>query len=51
MGNKYTVEVWANVGDGFHWEMTWQGEWFVLALYHLVMARRLGHGCTKLSWR
>ena len=53
MGNTYTVEVWKkrDWDDSYGYEMIWQGESFLRAIIELVKAKRLGYGCTTLSWR
>jgi hypothetical protein len=51
MGNKFTVEVWCEDSDGYFWDTEWQGESFVIALWQLIKAKRLGCGCTRLMWR
>lgn len=55
MGNTFTVEVWKQCDFGmdrrYRYEMTWQGESLLMALWQLFKAKRLGHGSTTLSWR
>jgi len=55
MGCEFTVEVWKRrdwgMDNSYHYEMVWQGESLLAALWNLLKAKRLGHGCTTLSWR